>query len=135
MLNKSLLSFVPRNEFGMEYELSAHTYLDAHRAEEDANVWLMLMNVPGDETNPFEVGDRKTPMTSQSKTTTVCMSASQNELAAQTERSDVPQRSQSNTSVRTPRSEDVQGTQSNTTHSDTSQKGQTNATSKSPGLN
>ncbi|XP_041365070.1 cilia- and flagella-associated protein 161-like [Gigantopelta aegis] len=71
--------YLIRNEFGMEYELSAHTYLDAHRAEEEANVWTMQMNVPGDETAPFHVGATTEP----SRPNTTSTSASQNEPAPQ----------------------------------------------------
>jgi len=41
-----------RTPFGREYELSCHTYLDSHKAEEDNNRWMMIVGVPGCPVNP-----------------------------------------------------------------------------------
>ncbi|XP_069137746.1 cilia- and flagella-associated protein 161-like [Argopecten irradians] len=46
-------NFQMRTPFGhREYEISAHTFLDSHRAEKDVNRWMVLMGVPGDEIRP-----------------------------------------------------------------------------------
>lgn len=36
-----------RTPFGREYELSAHTYLDSHKAELENNRWMLVVGVPG----------------------------------------------------------------------------------------
>ncbi len=38
-----------RTPFGKEYELSAHTFLDSHKAERDNNHWLFLMAHPANQ--------------------------------------------------------------------------------------
>jgi len=40
-----------------EFEISAHTYLDSHRAEMDINHWMIVMGVPGDEIYPVVPND------------------------------------------------------------------------------
>lgn len=44
--------FVTRTPFGREYELSAHTFLDSHKAEMENNLWMLLVGVPGCSENP-----------------------------------------------------------------------------------
>ncbi|OWF53296.1 cilia- and flagella-associated protein 161-like [Mizuhopecten yessoensis] len=47
-------SFLTRTPFGhREYEISANTYLDSHKAEKDVNRWMLVMGVPGDEICPI----------------------------------------------------------------------------------
>lgn len=42
-----------RTSFGTrEYEITAHTMLDSHRAEKEQNHWMLVMGVPGDEIYP-----------------------------------------------------------------------------------
>jgi len=41
-----------RSAFGSEYEVSCFTDLDSHKAENDTNHWLLMMNVPGDPIMP-----------------------------------------------------------------------------------
>lgn len=38
-----------RTPFGKEYELSAHTFLDSHKAERDNNHWLFFMAHPANQ--------------------------------------------------------------------------------------
>lgn len=46
-------NFVIRTPFGtQEYEVSCHTYLDSHRAEQDVNHFMIMMGVPGDDVYP-----------------------------------------------------------------------------------
>uniref|UniRef100_A0A8C8SQF2 Cilia and flagella associated protein 161 n=1 Tax=Pelusios castaneus TaxID=367368 RepID=A0A8C8SQF2_9SAUR len=45
---------VPRNYwirsyFGKEYEVTCHTYLDSHKAEEDKNYWIIVTANPSDD--------------------------------------------------------------------------------------
>ena len=47
-----LQTAVHRTPFGREYELSVHTYLDSHKAEEDNNHWMLVVGVPGSSVNP-----------------------------------------------------------------------------------
>lgn len=35
-----------RTQFGKEYELTAHTFLDSHKAEQDNNHWLFVTADP-----------------------------------------------------------------------------------------
>jgi hypothetical protein len=37
-----------KSSFGHEKEVSIHTCLDSHKAEEDVNHWMFMMKVPGD---------------------------------------------------------------------------------------
>ena len=42
-----------RTSFGTrEYELSAHTMFDSHKAEKENNHWMIVMGAPGDEIYP-----------------------------------------------------------------------------------
>lgn len=42
-----------RTSFGTrEYEITAHTMLDSHRAEKEPNHWMIVMGVPGDNVYP-----------------------------------------------------------------------------------
>ena len=41
--------FLRRGAFGMEYEMSTFTSLDAHKAERDINHWIIAMNKPGSD--------------------------------------------------------------------------------------
>lgn len=41
-----------RTVFGMEYEVSTFTRLDTHKAEDNANHWVITMQVPGDNSMP-----------------------------------------------------------------------------------
>ncbi|ESO94558.1 hypothetical protein LOTGIDRAFT_203924 [Lottia gigantea] len=40
--------FLVRTPLGREYEISAHTSLNSHKAEEESNLWTITMGVPGD---------------------------------------------------------------------------------------
>ncbi|XP_045156573.1 cilia- and flagella-associated protein 161-like [Mercenaria mercenaria] len=57
-----------RTSFGTrEYEMSACTMLDSHRAEKEQNHWMFVMGVPGDEVCPVtsqSVGTASTSATS-----------------------------------------------------------------------
>ena len=39
--------FFFRTVFGVEYEVSAHTYLNSHKAEEVQNHWVIVTAAPG----------------------------------------------------------------------------------------
>jgi len=41
-----------RSAFGSEFEVSCFTDLDSHKAENDTNHWLLMMEVPGDSVMP-----------------------------------------------------------------------------------
>ncbi|XP_050399892.1 cilia- and flagella-associated protein 161 isoform X1 [Patella vulgata] len=41
-------AFRVRTPLGREYEISSHTSLNSHKAEEDFNIWTITMGVPGD---------------------------------------------------------------------------------------
>lgn len=41
-----------RTPFGREYEISTHTFLDSHKAEEDRNHFMIVMGVPGSFVEP-----------------------------------------------------------------------------------
>lgn len=42
-----------RTSFGTsEYEITAHTMLDSHKAEKEQNHWMIVMGVPGDDIYP-----------------------------------------------------------------------------------
>ncbi|XP_070541961.1 cilia- and flagella-associated protein 161-like [Ptychodera flava] len=41
-----------RTPFGREYEVTAHTNLDSHRAEEDSNHWVFVTGTPSDPSSP-----------------------------------------------------------------------------------
>lgn len=42
-----------RTSFGTrEYEITACTMLDSHRAEKEQNHWMVVMGVPGDDVCP-----------------------------------------------------------------------------------
>ncbi|KAI8789939.1 cilia- and flagella-associated protein 161 [Biomphalaria glabrata] len=43
--------------FGREYEISAHTYLDSHKAEKPVNLWMLVMGVAGDSAYPLSVNE------------------------------------------------------------------------------
>ena len=43
-----------RTPFGKEFEVTAHTVLDSHRAETDVNHWQIVMNEPGDANMPVQ---------------------------------------------------------------------------------
>jgi len=45
-------AFMIRTAFGREYEVSAHTYLDSHRAEKEVNHICISMKGPGDRVVP-----------------------------------------------------------------------------------
>ncbi|KAM9532855.1 cilia- and flagella-associated protein 161 [Guaruba guarouba] len=50
--NRSLAvprNFWTRSYFGREYEVICHTFLDAHKAEEDKNYWEIITGDPSDE--------------------------------------------------------------------------------------
>jgi len=52
-----------RTSFGTrEYEITACTMLDSHRAEKEPNHWRIMMGVPGDDICP--VSDVSTSATS-----------------------------------------------------------------------
>ena len=36
-----------------EYEITAHTTLDSHKAEKEQNHWMIVMGVPGDNIYPI----------------------------------------------------------------------------------
>lgn len=38
-----------RTWLGKDYELTAHTFLDSHKAEQDSNHWLFVTADPGQE--------------------------------------------------------------------------------------
>lgn len=45
-----------RTPFGnREYEITAHTYLDSHRAEMEQNHWMIVMGMPGDDVYPVSM--------------------------------------------------------------------------------
>ncbi|KAK7491793.1 hypothetical protein BaRGS_00017049 [Batillaria attramentaria] len=44
--------FRHRTPFGGEYEISAHTFLDSHKAEEDRNHFMIVEGVPGSSVEP-----------------------------------------------------------------------------------
>lgn len=46
--------FKIRSAFGSEYEISAHDYLDSHKAEKVNHHWKLTMNVPGSDVMPIE---------------------------------------------------------------------------------
>lgn len=49
----NIFYFSFRTPFGtQEYEVSCHTYLDSHRAEQDVNHFMIMMGVPGDDVYP-----------------------------------------------------------------------------------
>ncbi|RUS79568.1 hypothetical protein EGW08_012662 [Elysia chlorotica] len=41
--------------YGNEYEISAHTYLDSHKAEKPVNRWMIVLAVAGDPTYPLSL--------------------------------------------------------------------------------
>ncbi|KAH9505150.1 hypothetical protein Btru_059691 [Bulinus truncatus] len=43
--------------FGREYEISAQTYLDNHKAEKAVNLWMLVMAVAGDTTYPLSLNE------------------------------------------------------------------------------
>ncbi|XP_037395643.1 cilia- and flagella-associated protein 161 isoform X2 [Pygocentrus nattereri] len=45
----ALANHVLWTPFGKEYELTAHTFLDSHKAEQDSNHWLFVTADPGHE--------------------------------------------------------------------------------------
>ncbi|KFV20554.1 Uncharacterized protein C15orf26, partial [Tauraco erythrolophus] len=50
--NRSLAvprKFWTRSYFGKEYEVTCHTYLDSHKAEEDKNYWVIVTGNPSNE--------------------------------------------------------------------------------------
>lgn len=46
--------FLHRTLFGNEYEVTAHTFLDSHKAEKEQNHWLVYAPYPAEqESDPF----------------------------------------------------------------------------------
>lgn len=60
-----------RTSFGAnEYEITACTMLDSHRAEKEQNHWRLTMGVPGDDIYPVQTGISAPTLSSATTTTT-----------------------------------------------------------------